>query len=344
MIARAAESLAWEVRCQRLRLIREPPPSEAPGVAVVLVAYTGVCGSDIARRSSGGQWQAPDGWRPGHEVVGRRVSDPVGQFVAVNPLVSCWTCRSCRDGDIHLCENLRRVGAELPGGLAEFVAVPETNLVTLPPCADPAAAVLADVTAVALHGLRCGLATAPRGRLGVIGDGPLAIATTALSPTLGWPEVVIVANDPDRRRAIAALAGADVVATSAASDLRCSAVIDAASGRTDAALRLALEAVVTGGTVLVQNAYAPNVQLGVPLRNIFRQSITVRGSFSFCRARNDDFADAVATVTRLPKWVQALTTTRWDIRSLPCALRSLDGPYEHRPSKIILQGRAVDDK
>jgi threonine dehydrogenase-like Zn-dependent dehydrogenase len=60
-------------------------------------------------------------------------------------------------------------------------------------------------------------------------------------------------------------------------------VVDAATGANAGPLELALRLAREGGTIVVQNAYHPDVRLATPLRDIFRRSIRLIGSFSYCR-------------------------------------------------------------
>jgi len=69
-------------------------------------------------------------------------------------------------------------------------------------------------------------------------------------------------------------------------------VVDAATGSNPSPLELAVRLVRDGGTIVVQNAYQPCV-LPTPLRDVFRRSIRLIGSFSYCRRGQDDFAEAL---------------------------------------------------
>ena len=60
-----------------------------------------------------------------------------GERVLINPGVADYSCAACRAGEHPLCPNLRLLGEQLPGTLAEFVVVPEQNVERLPPL-DPA--------------------------------------------------------------------------------------------------------------------------------------------------------------------------------------------------------------
>lgn len=55
-----------------------------------------------------------------------------GDRVLVNPIFTCGTCEYCRKGDQQLCPHLETLGEHRHGGLAEYVAVPDTNLFAVP--------------------------------------------------------------------------------------------------------------------------------------------------------------------------------------------------------------------
>jgi threonine dehydrogenase-like Zn-dependent dehydrogenase len=145
---------AWEVRSGMLALreVGSVEPSAIEGAMVVRVSHIGICGSDLPKLLHPNGFALPEPWRPGHEIVGTRQS---GTAVVVDPLVPCGTCPHCSTGATHLCHDLRRLGWDLLGGLAEEVAVPAENARSMPDGLDPFHAVLADPAAVAIHGLRC---------------------------------------------------------------------------------------------------------------------------------------------------------------------------------------------
>lgn len=60
------------------------------------------------------------GWEPGDRVV-------------VNPSLWCGECEWCVAGEHSLCERYRILGEHVHGGMAERVAVPARNLLSLPP-------------------------------------------------------------------------------------------------------------------------------------------------------------------------------------------------------------------
>ncbi|KUJ68701.1 hypothetical protein ACZ90_17655 [Streptomyces albus subsp. albus] len=324
---------AWAVEGGELR--RHPAPVDTrltSDTTTVGIRFAGVCGSDVAKLNHPWQGRLPEPWYPGHEIVG--VDMGTGSWVAVDPLVPCRSCHYCDRGHVHLCPGLRRVGWDLPGGLADAVTVPRDNVVPLPHPRDPAYGVLADPIAVALHGVRCGLG-APLGRLGVIGGGVIGVCTAICAAEAGW-DVHMLVREPSRSRQLTSVLDSPIRLH--ATDLPpCDVVVDAASGDSDAPLRQALSAVRDGGTVLVQNAYAPQVQLSVPLRDVFRRSITLRGSFSYCRANgHDDFRDAINLLARAGDWAALMTRDRFPLGELPQGLAALRAEPRHRPFKVLL--------
>lgn len=47
-----------------------------------------------------------------------------GDFVSVESHIFCGVCGQCRNDQRHICQNLRIIGRDVPGGFAEYAAVP----------------------------------------------------------------------------------------------------------------------------------------------------------------------------------------------------------------------------
>jgi threonine 3-dehydrogenase len=47
-----------------------------------------------------------------------------GDFVSVESHIFCGVCGQCRNDQRHICQNLRVIGRDVPGGFAEYAAVP----------------------------------------------------------------------------------------------------------------------------------------------------------------------------------------------------------------------------
>ncbi len=56
----------------------------------------------------------------------------VGRRVMVYPILACFHCKYCIEGNHNLCANYRTLGAQVNGSYAEFITVPVKNLIGIP--------------------------------------------------------------------------------------------------------------------------------------------------------------------------------------------------------------------
>lgn len=126
---------------------------------LVKVKACGICGSDINRVLKSGTYHFPT--IIGHEFSGQVVQVSkdeqkklLNKRVSIFPLIPCKTCNSCLKGDYQLCENYNYLGSRCDGGFAEFVAVPEWNLMELPENISYEEAAMFEPAAVAVHALK----------------------------------------------------------------------------------------------------------------------------------------------------------------------------------------------
>ena len=106
------------------------------GEVLLHVEACGICGTDLHIVEGTSRSTPPVVL--GHEYSGV-VEDPgtvrgiaAGTPVAVDPNIACGTCFFCRRGLVHLCSNLRALGVDVDGGMAEYCVVPENQLHLLP--------------------------------------------------------------------------------------------------------------------------------------------------------------------------------------------------------------------
>lgn len=141
----------------RMETVREPEPGE--GEALVAVKAAGICGSDIPRIYRTGAYSHP--LILGHEFSG--IVQTVGKGtdkrwekrrVGVFPLIPCGTCRPCREKAYEMCRHYSYLGSRRDGGFAEYVAVPERNLIELPDKVSYEEAAMLEPMAVAVHAMR----------------------------------------------------------------------------------------------------------------------------------------------------------------------------------------------
>lgn len=154
-----------------VRLEDVPVPEPGPGEVLLHVLRTGMCGTDATEWSAGPHTFPVDRRHPvtghlgpmipGHEFVGEVVETApgggrfgVGDRLASGAGVSCGECDRCREGRTNLCRRYYTLGLNTAGGMAEYVAVPESSLVPLPGGLSVDSAGLAQPLAVGLHAAR----------------------------------------------------------------------------------------------------------------------------------------------------------------------------------------------
>lgn len=101
---------------------------------IVNVKSCGICGSDISRVYTKGTYHFPT--VIGHEFSGEVFYDPenklTGKKVVIFPLLPCFACESCKEGNYATCKSYNYYGSRCDGGMSESLAVKRWNLVMMP--------------------------------------------------------------------------------------------------------------------------------------------------------------------------------------------------------------------
>ena len=126
---------------------------------IVAVKAVGICGSDIPRIYQTGAHTHP--LIPGHEFAGQVVEIGSGadkkwqdKAVGVFPLIPCGKCVPCQRKQYEMCRHYNYLGSRCDGGFAEYVAVPESNLILLPDGVTYEQAAMLEPMSVAVHCMR----------------------------------------------------------------------------------------------------------------------------------------------------------------------------------------------
>jgi len=207
----------------------DPGPLEVD----VRVTHCGVCHSDLSMIDN--EW----GWAeyplvPGHEVigevvvVGKQVTEPkVGERVGVGwQSGSCLTCRYCRQGKEHLCNNREWTIVGRHGGFASHVRCQARWAVRIPKALDSSVAgplMCAGTTvwsSLMHHGVRPGIQTAV---VGIGGVGHLGVQFLAKFGT----NVTAISTTRSKEKDARELGASDFIATRGTDEL------EKAAGRFD---------------------------------------------------------------------------------------------------------------
>jgi 2-desacetyl-2-hydroxyethyl bacteriochlorophyllide A dehydrogenase len=205
-----------------IQLIDMPMLQASAEEALVKVEACGFCGSDLGI-VAGVHPRAKGPLTLGHEFCGlieeihSSNSDlRPGDLVTAYPLISCGHCFVCRTGAAHVCRTLRIYGIDVDGAMAEYVRLPVSNLLRLPPDMSPFVGAVVEPLAVAVHGVSLAPLDNVKSAV-VMGAGPIGLLTALVARVRGARSVLISDVLPSRL-ALASRLGLNVV--SAGADLK----------------------------------------------------------------------------------------------------------------------------
>jgi threonine 3-dehydrogenase len=182
-----------------------PVPEMGPNDVLIKVRKSAICGTDVHIWN----WDefsaktVPVPMVVGHEFVGE-IADTgaavtryrVGQRVSGEGHIVCGTCRNCRAGRGQLCRNTKGVGVNRPGSFAEYVCIPEMNVVPIPKDISDEVAAIFDPFGNAVHtALSFDLVGED---VLVTGAGPIGIMGALVAARVGARKVVITDINPYR--------------------------------------------------------------------------------------------------------------------------------------------------
>ncbi len=279
-----------------LRVGEEPEPAAGAGMSLVRVTAVGICGSDLHWWDEGAIGDATIG-QPlvlGHEGAGVIADGPRrGERVAIDPAITCGTCRACRDGYANLCYRIRFAGhGETDGMMREVMAWPTEFLHPLPDSLSDADGALLEPLGVAVHSVDLGHLRFG-GTASVVGCGPIGLLLVSVLKAAGASSVLAVEPLAHRREA-AARYGAGLVVEPGAADLT-GAGVDVAFevAGTDEAVRLALDSVRPGGRLVL--AGIPNDDaISFPASVARRKGLTI----AMVRRMNHVYPRAISLAER----------------------------------------------
>lgn len=277
-----------------MTLSDQPRPVAGPGEVLVAVHAVGICGSDMHA------YHGHDDRRPpplvlGHEAAGLVADGPCkGQAVAINPLVVDPDCPAALAGRPHLSPTRAIISMPpRPGAFAEYVTIPERNLLPIPEGLSMRDAALAEPVAVSWHAVRIGIQRlgAARPRVLVQGAGAIGVAAALVARHMGAASIHVAEPHAGRRATLAPEHGIETFDPrshdpgESAFDL----IIDAVGA---AVTRADASRLVRPGGVIVHVGLLPG-QDGLDVRRITLQEITVTGSYCYTP---EDFAAALAAL------------------------------------------------
>jgi threonine dehydrogenase-like Zn-dependent dehydrogenase len=333
------------------------PPVRA-GEALLRVEACGLCGSDIEQYEGHMAYQTPDAFPmiPGHEPVGiieeispeaeRAWNVSAGDRIALVPHLICGRCEHCLRGQSHLCKGLLPIprsqygfmplsyGHGLWGGYSEYIHLHPASLVCKVPSEVPAR--LAVMYQALAAGLRWAVAV-PRTGLSdtvlVLGCGQRGLASVIALRAAGVRKIIVtgLAKDAFKLEHARRLGASDIIVVDRENTV--DRVMEITRGRgVDVAVDVApqssqpfldaVEAVRTGGTIVVAGIKHPAAPAQLNLNRLLYKEITVQGVFT---QTADFYRAAVDLLVRTLADVETLHTHDVALNDVTYALDLLSG-------------------
>jgi threonine dehydrogenase-like Zn-dependent dehydrogenase len=251
-------SMKASVLCdvQRMEVREVPRPVVSPYEVLVRVSAVGLCGTDSHIFAGHANYNTNDYGQPiplalqpqilGHEITGvveeagKEIHDlRPGDRVVLDQGLNCVSrrrevlCEYCRTGNSHQCEFYREHGITgLPGGLAEYIAVPAVNALKTSTPVKPSIAALVEPLGCIVHSSNFVAQARARYAINaetaehrvrsvlICGAGPAGLLFTQyLRKVLRYEGALFVSDPNARKRKLAKILGADEVIDPTACDL-----------------------------------------------------------------------------------------------------------------------------
>ncbi|WP_105995332.1 galactitol-1-phosphate 5-dehydrogenase [Staphylococcus agnetis] len=182
---------------------------------IIKVKATGICGSDTSRYKKLGPYES--GTTFGHEFsgivteVGENVEKfSIGDRVTGCPAIACKKCEYCKKGEYSRCENLFVIGSYRNGSFAEYVKLPEENVLKIPDNIDFNSAAMIEPSAVVAHGfyktnLKPGMTVA------IMGCGSIGLLAIQWAKIFGATRILAIDIDDNKLELAQQFGASDVI-------------------------------------------------------------------------------------------------------------------------------------
>jgi (R,R)-butanediol dehydrogenase/meso-butanediol dehydrogenase/diacetyl reductase len=289
------------------KIIDKPVPELAENEVLLDVSYSGICGTDLAI-IAGKHPRAQKMVVFGHEFLGRvaeinSVKETLikkGDLAVVYPLLECQQCFVCQRGDTHICKNLKMIGIDYDGGMAQYARIPLDRLIKIDRTeVSEQLLALAEPVAVALHAIR-EAKLVPAQTIAIIGAGPIGLLIAYILRYQGFKPFSIVDINPNRLglavqiEAIYPINASEVDAARGIVDFNNHNEVDCVfevTGTKDG-LETAFKALAPKGTLMIVGVHKQNRE--VDLQNLLYNEQTLKGVRVYTET---DFKDAVNLLT-----------------------------------------------
>lgn len=329
----------------RFSVTDRPDPAPRPDEALLRIHRAGICATDVAT-IKGQSPVAVFPITPGHELVAT-VERPAtkstfrkGDWVTIYPTQGCGECEACRQGKPNHCSSFRVWGVHRDGGcFAQYMSIPDSQLIPLPPSLRNEAGALVEPTAVAAHAIRRSRLRTGQ-KVAVIGAGSIGLLTAQAARAAGASAVIAVDRLESRKDLCEAigldafiLAGEDL-ATQLSEEGPFDSIFDNVG--TPGTLAANVEALSTRGTLVVMSFPHGGDPLVLPYPKAYRKELDVLVSRNYGR---EDFERSILLLDRGQIAVEELITGTYGLEQFGQAYEALmTSPERHLKVLIAPNG------
>ena len=183
---------------QQVKIIEHPRPVAGEGEAIIQVAISGICRTDLEQLAGYYHFSGI----PGHEFVGRVIESPsrpdiLGRRVTSEINIGCGKCIFCVRGEKEHCPDRKVIGIKnWEGAFAEYVKAPLNNIHPVPAGITDEAAVFVEPLAAALR-ITQQIHITTDYKAAILGDGKLGLLA-AMAIGHYTPSTVLFGKHADR--------------------------------------------------------------------------------------------------------------------------------------------------
>ncbi|WP_341953614.1 alcohol dehydrogenase catalytic domain-containing protein [Salinibacterium sp. TMP30] len=323
-----------------------PDPVAGDGEVLISTIATGICGSDI-HGLTGETGRRVPGQVMGHETVGRvsamgpstgAAGFSVGDLVTFNPVVPCGRCDASRSGEWQHCEDRVLIGVDSTtvAAFAQYVVVPESNVVSISETMPETYGALIEPLAVAFHAVRR-VVVHKDDKILVVGGGPIGQSVILAARRSGASGIIVSEIDPDRRElceqigAVAIDPGQEDVQAAVRRQFGSLADVSIDAVGIGKTLADAIEATKLGGRICLVGMGAPVISLDAYQVSTADKSIV--GSFTYS---DGDFRDAAKWVSSGPSELARLISLEVPLEEAPSLFTRL-AAHDGTPGKVLVR-------
>ncbi len=192
------------VEIGKIEIFTEELPSLQQDEVLVAIKSVGICGSDIHYFLEGGlgSFKQKLPMEMGHEPSGVVELSTVPEFkkgdrVTVEPGRACFVCEWCTKGKQNLCTNVKFMGANSSGALADYVVVHKSQVAKVPDQMSFKMAALLEPLGIGLHAYNL-IHPKNTESVTIIGSGPIGLCLMMILRKAGIQEIYTVDKLPYR--------------------------------------------------------------------------------------------------------------------------------------------------